>query len=449
MAKVQTITEGPIYPTILRLAWPVVASMMLGTLLSLTDYFWVKYLGTSEQDAITTSMVVSWTLFSTLAIVTTGLTAMVSRAVGAKDLNRAKFVSYQGIQMAIGIGIMLGLLGYFLTPPILRFLKTSEQVFALALPYLRIIFLSMVFHMIADSLGAIFRADGDTKSPTIAMVVSTLLNIGLDPIFIFGWGPIPAMGVTGAALASLISIATAPVILIILLIKGKLEFSLGGWHRVRPDLALMGKLARIGVPIYLQNITFTMVYWFLIQIVHDFGIAAGAAMGVGNRLESISYFVAFGFSTAAATLVGQNLGAGNTERASRCAWGTILLICIETFIVTILFVTFPRQIASVFTHDSETLAIAADYLLILGLSQMFMGVEIVLEGAFTGAGDTVPPMAVAVPGSLLRLPIAWYLVYEMDLGINGVWWSLTITSFLKAGLMLLWFKRGNWKKKAL
>jgi len=145
MAKVQTITEGPIYPTILRLAWPVVASMMLGTLLSLTDYFWVKYLGTSEQDAITTSMVVSWTLFSTLAIVTTGLTAMVSRAVGAKDLNRAKFVSYQGIQMAIGIGIMLGLLGYFLTPPILRFLKTSEQVFALALPYLRIIFLSMVF----------------------------------------------------------------------------------------------------------------------------------------------------------------------------------------------------------------------------------------------------------------------------------------------------------------
>jgi len=449
MAKVSTITSGPIYSTIFKLAWPIIASMVLSTALSIVDYFWVGYLGTPEQDAVTSSTIVSWTLFSTISIVVTGITAMVSRAVGSEDLNWAEYVSRQGMQMAIGVGIILAIAGYFMAPPILKFLKTSDQVFLLAVPYLRIFFISMFFHLIAEALGAIFRADGDTTSPTIAYAAATVLNIILDPLFIFGWGPFPKLGVTGAAVASMIAIAVTMLIMIAMLLRNKLEFSVAGWYRTRPDFKTIFRIGRIGLPIYLQNITFTMVYWFLIQIVHDFGEAAGAAMGIGNRLESLSYMTAFGFSIAASTLVGQNLGAKNPERASKCAWGSIWIISIETFVISILFLVFPRQIADIFSDDPAAIAIATDYLIILGLSQVFMGIEIVLEGAFSGAGDTVPPMSVSIPGSLLRLPIAWYMAYHMDFGVNGVWWSLTITSFLKAILMMIWFKRGNWKKKVL
>jgi len=449
MAKVTTITRGPIYSTIFKLAWPIIASMVLETALSIIDYFWVGYLGTPEQDAVTSSTVVSWTLFSTIAIVVTGLTAMVSRAVGSEDLKRAEFVSKQGIQMAVGVGLALAIAGYFLAPLILEFLKTSDQVFVLAVPYLRIFFVSMIFHLIAESLGAIFRADGDTTSPTIAFASAAVINMVLDPFLIFGWGPFPELGVTGAAIASMISIASAVTILIGMLLRGKLEFSVAGWYRNRPDFLTISRIGRIGLPIYLQNITFTTVYWFLIQIVHDFGETAGAAMGIGNRLESLSYMTAFGFSMAASTMVGQNLGAKNPDRASQCAWGSILIISIETFIISILFLTLPKQIANIFSDDPGAIAIATDYLIILGLSQVFMGIEIVLEGAFSGAGDTIPPMSVSIPGSLLRLPIAWYMAYELDFGVNGVWWSLTITSFLKAVVMMVWFKRGNWKKKVL
>jgi len=209
------------------------------------------------------------------------------------------------------------------------------------------------------------------------------------------------------------------------------------------------KIARIGIPISVQNIIFVVVYWFIIQIVHQYGDTAGAAMGIGNRMESLSYLTTFGFSIAASAMVGQNLGAGKPDRAAKCAWGSIGIVVGVTFVVSIIFVTIPELIASVFSSDPAAVAIAVDYLIILGLSQVFMGIEITLEGAFTGAGDTVPPMVVSIPGSLARLPLAYLLCFTLDMGINGVWWTLTITSFVKAMVLVIWFKRGNWKKKKL
>ncbi|UCD16350.1 MAG: MATE family efflux transporter [Candidatus Zixiibacteriota bacterium] len=449
MARVKTITEGPIISTIFHLAWPVVASMFLEFALSITDYFWVGYLGTPEQDAVTTSMVVSWTVFATIAIIITGLTALVSRAVGAKEEARASYISKQGIQMAIGIGLIFCIAGLSLTPHLLRFMKASPHVVNLGVPYLRIYFLAMGVFFINDALGAIFRASGDTKSPTIAFAAGTVLNIILDPLLIFGWGPIPRMGVTGAALATVLSVLACFVIFLALVLRGRLEFSLGGWHRTRPDFRMIGKILKIGTPISMQNLVFVFIYWFIIQIVHHYGDAAGAGMGIGNRMEALSYLIAVAFSVAASTLVGQNLGAKKPERAERCAWGTVGIVALETFLVSVFFITIPGIIASIFTSDPEAHKIAVDYLIILGLSQIFMGIEIVLEGAFSGAGNTLPPMVVSATWSVLRLPLAYFFCFGMDIGINGIWWSLTITSFFKAVILLFWFKKGNWKKKKL
>jgi Na+-driven multidrug efflux pump len=164
-------------------------------------------------------------------------------------------------------------------------------------------------------------------------------------------------------------------------------------------------------------------------------------------MESFSYLMCFGFSIAASTMVGQNLGAGKPDRAAKCAWGATGIAIALTFVTSVLFITVPSSIASVFTDDPEVLNIAIYYLIILGLSQITMAIEIVLEGAFGGAGDTLPPMIVMIPGSLARIPLAYWLCFTLDWGINGVWWTLTITTTVKAIILALWFKRGKWKAK--
>jgi Na+-driven multidrug efflux pump len=164
-------------------------------------------------------------------------------------------------------------------------------------------------------------------------------------------------------------------------------------------------------------------------------------------MESFSYLTCIAFSIAAATMVGQNLGAGKPDRAATCAWSATGISIGLTFIISVLFITLPSTIASVFSDNLEVRAIAIDYLIILGLSQITMAIEIVLEGAFSGAGDTIPPMVVMIPGAVARIPLAYFLCFTLDWGINGVWWTLTITTTVKAIILALWFKRGQWKEK--
>jgi len=449
MAKVEHITEGPISSTILRLAWPVVASMFLEFGLTVTNYFWVGFLGTKQQDAVMTSMIVTWTLFATSAIIVTGLTALVSRAIGAKEESEASYVSKQGLILAVCFGLVFTSLGVWLTPSILRFMKAGPDVVSLGIPYLRIYFIGMTIIFLNDAFGSIFRATGDTKSTMIAFSSGTLMNFCLDPLLIFGVGPFPKLGVAGAAVATTISVLATFVIFVTLILKKRLSFSLSGWQRTKPDLKTIAKIFRLGIPISLQNIVFVGVYWFIIQIVHHYGDAAGAAMGIGNRMESLSFLTTYGFAAAASTMVGQNMGARQPDRAAKCAWGSVGIVVVETFIISIVFIALPKYIARVFTSDPQVLEIAIDYLIILGLSQIFMGIEITLEGAFTGAGHTIPPMAVSIPGSIARLPLAYYLCFVLNTGINGVWWTLTITSFAKAIILAIWFRKGTWRRKKL
>lgn len=172
-------------------------------------------------------------------------------------------------------------------------------------------------------------------------------------------------------------------------------------------------------------------------------------MGIGNRMESLSYLTCHGFSIAASTMVGQNLGAGKPDRAARGAWGATGLAVGITAAVGIFFIVIPGAIASIFTADPAVHKIAVDYLIILGISQATMACEMVLEGSFSGAGNTLPPMLIAIPGAIVRIPLAYFLALHAGWGINGVWWTLTITSVAKAAILIFWFRRGDWKKTVL
>ncbi len=441
------ITSGSISKSIFGLAVPVVLAMFMQFALSSTDYYWVGKLGPTAQDAVTSSMVIMWTVYALMTIVSVGITALVARYVGAKDFEKVTYYIKQGIGMAFVLSLLFGIAGYLVTPGLLNFMDTSAATHVLAAPYLRIFFASALFFFGQDLVYAIFRASGDTRTPTLVGVGSVLLNGALDPLLIFGLGPIPALGVSGASLATSISVAIGALVITALMMKGKLGYAVDRPFSLTPHIKSMVKIARIGLPIASQQFIFVVVYWFLIKVVHAYGEAAAAAMGIGNRMESFSYLTCYGFSVAASTMVGQNLGAKKPDRAARCAWGATGIAIGITFVISILFIVFPRQIATVFTDDAEVLSIAIDYLIILGISQTAMALEIVLEGAFGGAGDTLPPTLVMIPFSLARIPLAYYLAFNLDWGINGVWWTLTFTSVVKGIILAYVFKLGRWKTK--
>lgn len=446
--QAERITSGPIARTVFSLALPVVLGMLMEFALSSTDFFWVGKLGASAQDAVTSSMVVVWTIFAAMSVVSVGVTALVSRHVGAQEPDRAAHFVRQGVLMAVGLGAVFSASGLTLAPTLLAFMDTSARTMGHAVPYLRIFFLSAPFFFLAEVCYAAYRAAGDTRTPMKIGVGVVLANMLLDPLLIFGWGPIPALGVAGASIATAVSVAGGSLVVATRMLHGGLGWSVD-LRRARPHVQSMHRIARIGLPAASQTFVFVCVYWFLIKIVHGFGEPAAAAMGIGNRMEALSYLTCFGFSMAASTMVGQNLGAGRPKRAALCAWGAVACAIGVTLLTTGLFLFVPEWIATVFTDDPEVLAIAVDYLVILGLSQTAMALEIVLEGAFGGAGDTVPPMAVSIPGSALRIPLAYYLCFDLDWGINGVWWTLTITTLLKASILTAWFLRGRWKVKKI
>jgi putative MATE family efflux protein len=328
-------------------------------------------------------------------------------------------------------------------------MKAGPETQRHAVPYLKIFFVSATFFAVYDSGCAVFRAAGNTRTPLVVGSSMILLNLILDPLFIFGIGPFPKLGVPGASVATTISIFLACCLILYKLRRGKAGFPVERLLALKPRISEMLKIARIGLPITIQSLTFIVVYFFLIRIVHQYGEAAGAAMGIGNRMESISYLTCTGFAIAASTMVGQNLGATQPDRASRCAWGAAGIAIAITCLIGTTFIMVPHWIAGIFTSDPEVHSIATDYLIILGLSQFTMATEIVLEGAFSGAGDTLPPMLVLIPGAVLRVPLAYWLCFHLNWGITGVWWTLTMTTTVKASLLALWFRRGKWKLKVV
>ena len=443
------LTTKPILSTLVKLAWPVVATMFVHTAFIVTDMIWVGRLGAPEMAAVISSVFFIWILFSLAEIVTAGLVAIIARHYGAKRYDRASYTASQAIGFSLFLSAAITFIGYAFAPAFLDFIGTEPDVTQFGIEYLRIRFIGTIFLFWYEVGTSIFRATGDTKTPMILSMIAVGGNILLDPCLIFGLGPFPELGVAGAAIATVITMAAAVIGLGIYLIRGKLTLDLKLSQSMKPDLKLIGQMVKIGLPMSLYGISFSIVYIFLNKIAASFGTDAIAALGIGNRSEAFSYMICFGFAIAVSTMVGQNLGAKKPERAEKAAWTAFWLTAIITGVVSVLFVLIPELITRIFISDAAVIDISIDYLQILALSQVFMAALIVFEGAFTGAGDTIPPMTIGVPAALARLPIAYLLCYTFDLGVNGIWWAITSTTIVSGIILVVWFRRGNWKLREI
>lgn len=431
------------------LAIPAVLSMFAIVLNNLIDTALVGHLGAAQVAAVGSSGFVIWLIFSLMDMFAVGTVATISRNFGAGELEEASRNAMNIIKFAILFSIAFSILGMIFSGSILHLLGLEPEVEQMGRVYLRIVFMAVPVLFLSEVGGAIFRAVGDTTTPMIVMITAVGINIILDICLIYGIWIFPRLETMGAAIATSIAHTVSFLIGLYFVLKGRIPFKVIPTTLWNIEWPLVRKVLKIGLPPSLTSINFSLVYLGMIRIMSEFGTTAVASIPIGNRAESISYMTCFGFYIAASAMVGQNLGARQPERAEKAAWTSLGIIAAITFVYGLIFFILPERITSMLTNDTEVIKISGYYLRIIALSQVFMALEFVLEGAFAGAGNTLPPMIVSIPGTLIRIPIAYILAIPLGLGPIGVFWAITITTIMKGIAILIWFNTGAWKRKEL
>ncbi len=440
--RTTNLTELPLGKAILTMALPAALTVFVESLYYLVDTYWVGKLGAKPLASISATSFLLWMMASFSAIGETAGNALTAQVVGGKrDAELPELIRHVLLTTVLVSLVVMGLVG-LTKSSLFSWFGLEADVAAGAEDYLApwLIGLPLVYAMYM--LSGVFRGVGDARTPLMMNILMVLANVVLDPLFIFGWGPVPAMGVAGAAWASLLCHSVGLLVAVPLLIHRGLwpRFSLHlPWTRFR-------KIVEIGLPIAANGFFFSGIYVFLTKIIALFGSAPVAAVGLSHRMESVPWHFCVGFSVAAASLTGQYLGAGRPDDAERAVWkcSAIAGIFVSTYIVVLLL--FAEEIVSFFIQDAEVIAISAQYLRIIGVSWFIGFFEVVLEGGFSGSGNTLPPLLIGMPLTLARIPLAYGLAVWLEWGVVGVWWAIASTTVLKGAMMALWFKRGYWKR---
>jgi putative MATE family efflux protein len=450
------LLELPLSRAILRLAWPTMASLMVVNLFNLVDAYWVGLLGTQALGGMTASAFLVWCIHSVGMLVGTGVNALVSRRIGEGRPDEAGRAAAHGLLLA-GVLAAVGMLaGLALQAPLFRALHLEAGVQSASIAYLTPMLIGMPAIVGWYAIEALYRGSGDTFTPMWVISLSLGLNMLLDPLLIFGFGPFPALGIAGAAWATVLAHALAIVGCLWRLrrpsetasaIVPQLRLNEDGRTRLRPEI--FATLLRVGTPIAASAFLFSMIYLLLTRVIADYGSPAVAAVGVGHRVEGLGYYVCVGFAAAAATLVGQNLGAGKFGQAERAAWRATAYAAVVVGALSLLTYLFAAPIMSIFADDPRVVAEGNTYLKIIALLEVGMALEVVLEGAFAGAGNSLPPMLVSVPLTLARVPLAFYFARTLGFGIEGVWWVISVSTGIKGLLIGVWFRLGRWKRSSL
>ncbi len=440
------LTEGPIGPALMRLAWPVFVSRALHTLYATADTIWVGRLGPEALAAVSTCFFASWILYAVGDVLIAGVTALVARAVGAERDDDARVASATAYVLALGLGCVVAAIGAWGSAPLFRLLFDDPEIVRMGSVYLARFSLVAPILYVSVVAESVFRSCGDSRTPMNVVLIGTALNVVLDPFLIFGIGPFPRLEVEGAAIASVISEGVVLGLFGVLYLRGRFPLGAGAsLPRSTFSREKAIRIFRIGMPHAAIGVLFSVVYLILARFAGAFGAPALAALGVVNRLESLNYLTATAVGMGVSTLVGQNLGAGLPDRAELSAHRGAQLLTVTTGIVTVVFLVFAEPIVRLFTSDPVAIVEGARFLRIVAISQVFMGWEIVYGHAFTGAGNTLPPMIISVVVSVLRIPMAWWLAFPAGAGPNGIWWTISATGIIRGLVLPWWFRRGGWK----
>ena len=445
----QDFTAGSLNRAIFLLAVPMVLEMALESLFAVVDVFWVARLG---SDAIAT-VGITESLFSLIFAVGIGLslstTAMVARRIGEKDPEGAAVAAVQAIVIGLAVSVAVGVPGFLLAPRLLGGMGASAHIVSIGTSYTRIALGGSGVIVMLFLNNAIFRGAGDAAVAMRLLWVSNIINLMLDPCLIFGLGPFPRLGVTGAALATFTGRSIAVLYQFYRLAKGTERIRVLRRQMV-VNWSVLARLARVSVTGILQFAIGHTSWIALVRIVSVFGASALAGYTIAIRTVIFVLMPSWGLGNAAATLVGQNLGAGEPERAQAAVWRTGLYNVCFLGGVGVLFAVFADPLVALFTDDVTVRSMAAQCLRIVSYGNVAYAYGIVMLQAFNGAGDTITPTVVNVFGFwMIEIPVAYVFAMRTGLHANGVYWAIVIAEAFMAGTSVILFRRGRWKKQRI
>ncbi len=437
------LTKGPILKVLTKLALPIMASAFLATAYNITDMAWIGMLGSEAVAGIGVGGMYMWLSSGLATLARTGGQVHVAQSLGKGDRALAVKYATASLQLALVFGALFGAVCLLFTDPLIAFFRLNgAKAIAAARVYIQIACGAVIFSYVGIALTGLYTAQGDSKTPLKANFIGLVFNMILDPFLILGVGPFPRLEMAGAAIATVIAQVIVVTVLLIDIGNKKQEENVIRQTKVlaRPEASYVGRVVRLGGPIALQSTLYCGISMILTRLVTSFGDGAIAAQRVGGQIESLSWNAADGFSSAINAFAAQNFGAKKIDRVKRGYNLSVLTMGVWGALVGLIFLVFPRQIASIFFHEADVIKIAVDYLRIIGIGEAFMCVELMGVGAISGLGNTKICSIISVVLTGMRIPLA-YILSGTPLQLNGIWWALTISSICKGFAMHVAFRR--------
>ena len=442
-------TTGSLGVAIFILAVPMIIEMMAESLFAIVDIFYVSRLGSSAVAVVSITESMMYLIYSVAIGLSIGATATVARRIGEKDTEGAAKAATHSLYLGAFASLVLGAIGVIFAPNFLRLMGADESIVAEGTAFTRIMLGGNVVVMFLFMLNAIFRGAGDAAIAMRVLWFANIMNVILAPCFIFGLWIFPHLGVTGAAVGTTLGRGLGVLFASYKLFFAEKRFTIHAYHW-KMDPARLWKLIKVSAPGVLQFFIQTASWIGLVRVITGFGVQAIAGYQIGIRVVIFALLPSVGLANAAATLVGQNLGAGKPERSERAVWTAAFYNVIVQTSIGILFVVFAGSIAGIFATEPDELQYATDALRIIAYGFFFYAIGMVLETAFNGAGDTwTPTWLNFCVFWLFEIPLAYALAYEFGLGPYGVFWAITISFSVLAVVAAMLFRRGKWKLKAV
>ena len=449
----RSIVDGPLLPAVWRLAWPTMLQNVFAGLQGVVDHALVgHFVGYAANAAIGVSWQIILVVITFISSLFTGTAIFVARAAGAGDSDGVNRVVYQAFVAALLLaGLVMAPVGYVLAPYLLDVVNAAPEVKHEALPFLRIMFTSSVGMFVFFMLGGAFRAAGDAQTPLRLGIAVTLLNILLNVVLIRGLGPIPALGTAGAALGTVTANLIVAGVGNALVLSGRFAIRVPRPLSVAPDWAIIRSIFRFGLPTGLQGIAMNVAGVFLLRFMGslEHSAAAQAAYAVGyTQLFSLITWTSVGLMSAAATIAGQNLGAGKPERSVAGAGVAARIGLGVAAVVGLAFVAVPSTLLGVFgMRDAHVLEIGSELLRYLTVSGFFVTVALVYNGALQGSGDTKGPFYISVVSQIV-VPLGFCAVMDAMHGLRSgdIWTAIVIGHVLRCTLGVLRFRQGKWRQ---
>ncbi len=443
----QDFTEGKLSRAILLLSIPAVLEMIMESVFVIVDIYFVSKLGADAVATvgITESMV---TIIYAIAIgLGTATTSMVSRRIGEKNADSASRAAFQAILTGLAVSVMIGIPGTVYSEKLLGMMGASKGIIENMSGYTRIMLGGNIVIMMLFIINAIFRSAGDAAVAMKVLWIGNIINIILDPCLIFGLGPFPHLGVTGAAIATNIGRGTAVLVQFYLLFFGRKRIQLSFKH-LEVDFKIMLKLLKLSFGSIGQNLIGTTSWIALVRIISIFGSEVVAGYTIAIRIVGFTLLPSWGISNASSTLVGQNLGAKKPDRAERAVWVTGWINMILLGAIGLIFVLFPESFIRLFINNENVIKSGVLGLRIISIGYIAYGLGMVLVNSFNGAGDTSTPLKINIFAFwLVEIPLAWLLAIKAGFKEEGVFIAIVVAESLMTLIAWLVFRRGKWKLK--